>query len=256
MATRFTAADVLEFLDRCLADNPLWTFVDLTHPYVYTANSRLTLFADEQRWALVGEVSGYSPRAARFSLTMTWFGNCLRALERGGDRNQFTRNTEFLTLIEQVALGVMMAKFDAGATPLIAVPVRDGTVYVPGTAAELQPLVPDILTRGYPKEPRIQDLCRYIAYAYPDACRATEAEKRLHLPADLPYLMMVDEWHHRSFDYYANGLEPRRPIGDAPSSYETYRLIADVLATRHPRRYRPTLRPNSHWTNWPAAGSL
>jgi hypothetical protein len=64
--------------------------------------------------------------------------------------------------------------------------------------------------------------------------------------------MTLDKWHHRT--YYASRAYP--PIGTPPSAYETYRLIAEVLVTRDPSRYRPTLPPNNHWKNWPNAGSL
>jgi hypothetical protein len=251
----FTADDVLSFLERCLLENPLWSFVNLEHPYVYTANSRLTLFADAERWAIVSEVSGYSGRAARFELTVTWLGNTLRDLPRGGANGRYTYNFGFFTLLEQRSLAEFSEKFAAGTARLIDLPLRGRMVQVPGTLEEFQKLVPDILTRAYPRGLQIRDLARYLAYAYPDLYRATDTEKRMHLPSDLPYLMMIDQWHHRSFAYYRN-VAPARPIGDAPSSYETYCLIAEVLATRDSARYGPTLAANSHWSNWPNAGSL
>ncbi len=45
-------------------------------------------------------------------------------------------------------------------------------------------------------------------------------------------------------------------MGDAPGGYETSPLIAEVLVSRDPSRFRPTLPPNNHWTNWPEAGCL
>jgi hypothetical protein len=41
-----------------------------------------------------------------------------------------------------------------------------------------------------------------------------------------------------------------------PSSYETWQQIAKVLATGDTSYYRPTLEPNTHWSNWPESGSL
>ena len=60
-------------------------------------------------------------------------------------------------------------------------------------------------SRTWPKGARAEDLGRYVAYEYAELFRATDAEKRVHLPASLP---------------------------------------------------QPTLKPNSHWTHWPQAGSL
>lgn len=55
--------------------------------------------------------------------------------------------------------------------------------------------------------------------------------------------------------HYVNGPD-KELMGDAPSSYETFLLIADVLVNRDPSRFRPTLPPNNHWRNWAAAGGL
>jgi hypothetical protein len=41
-----------------------------------------------------------------------------------------------------------------------------------------------------------------------------------------------------------------------PSSYETWQLLAKVIATGDIAFYRPTLKPNTHWTNWLDSGSL
>lgn len=247
----FTVADVLTYLDACLAENPCWTFINLEHPYVHTANSRLTLYADENRWAIVSEVSGYNDRAAAFSLTLVSFGNCLHDLERAGLDDCYTHNMQFVDVLRYEPIGAFLAQFAAGAGSVIDVAVRDRTVQVPGTIAGFKKHIPDIETRSWPVGVDARDLGRYVAYEYPDLCRATDAQKRKFLPQDLPELMTIDQWHHRSFYWYQG--ESR---GDPPSSYETFRLIADVLVTRDPARYAPTLPSNSHWTNWPAAGSL
>lgn len=251
MAAGFAARDVLQFLDTCLEKNPGWVFIDLGHPYVYTANSRLNLYADDARWAIVSEVSGYDPRAGRFLLTVTALGNCLERLSLMGSRNQFTYNADFITLIEGVALTEATQHFANAVTP-VQLQIRDHIVTVPAGKGTF---VPTTKSRTWPKGARAEDLGRYVAYEYAELCRATDAEKRKHLPASLAELMKIDEWYHRSW-YYMHGSSDPGPVGDAPSSYETYRLIAAVLASRDPSRYRPTLKPNSHWTNWPQAGSL
>jgi hypothetical protein len=239
----FNAIDVLTYLDVCLAENPCWAFINLDHPYVNTANSRLTLYADQQRWAIVAEVSGYNARASAFSLTLTYFGNCLIDMPRAGLNDIYTHNMQFIDVLRYEPIGAFLEQVAAGASPVIEVPVRGRTVRVPGTKAGLRKHIPDIESRRWPVDVAAEDLGRYIAYEYPDLCRATDAEKRRLLPQDLPELMTIDEWHHRSFARYQS-----EDVGDAPSSYETFRLIAEVLATRDPGRYAPTLAPNSHWT--------
>ena len=41
-----------------------------------------------------------------------------------------------------------------------------------------------------------------------------------------------------------------------PSSYETWQLIAKVIELNDPQQYKPTLEPNTHWSNWLDSGSL
>ncbi|WBB91105.1 hypothetical protein [Verrucosispora sp. WMMC514] len=44
--------------------------------------------------------------------------------------------------------------------------------------------------------------------------------------------------------------------GLRPSESETFRQIADVLATGDPTRYAPGAPPNTHWSEWPESGNL
>lgn len=263
---RYTDRDIIEYLDK--VPYTTFFFIDLEHPYFYTANSRLTLFGDETRWAIVFEKSGYSYRAGRIELELYFFGNCLENLEPSPLRNHFY-NSQYFTLISGEELGKDIEK----------VRLRERYVQIPTTKEGYLKWIPDIVTRNYPKEVSFEDLVRYLAYEYEALCRATDQELRHCIPDDLPKIMAIDEWHHKSYDvweiYDPPGIHPTREDGyvppgpppakvfssftvdgDPPSSYETYRLIADVLETKDPAKFKPTLNPNNHWINWPAAGSL
>src|SRR5262245_26320333 len=98
MPASFTAKEVVDYLDRCILENPLWSFMELEHPYSYTANSRLTLYADDARWAIVFEKNGYENRNHTFMLQLNFYGNCLQNLKRGGADNRYTWNVEYLSL--------------------------------------------------------------------------------------------------------------------------------------------------------------
>lgn len=72
---------------------------------------------------------------------------------------------------------------------------------------------------------------------------------------------LSDEQIKQAFDFQAqdqkrlaHNAEEMRLNG--PGSYETWQLIAKVLATGDVSLYKPTLAPNSHWSHWPHAGSL
>ena len=71
-----------------------------------------------------------------------------------------------------------------------------------------------------------------------------DAEVRRRLPADVPPLLQLEEWNQPD------------PLETLPSQSETYQLIAAVLESLDPARYRPALAPNTHWSNWPESGSL
>ena len=252
---KYTAQDIIEYLDN-LPYVIHYSFVDLEHPYFYTANSRLTLFADETRWAMAFEKSGYTPRGFRVELHLNYFGNCLENLEPMPNSDEFY-NSQFLTLID----GDELARIEIGNESLeFAESVKSGVkevklrgqyVKIPDTKQGYLKWVPHIMTRDYPEQIDYRDLARYLAYEYEELCRATDEELRSNIPTDLPQIMVIDEWHHKSYSIYNGSV-----LGASPSSYETYRQIAEVLETKDPVRFKPTLSPNNHWINWPYAGAL
>ncbi|MGC4767981.1 DUF7003 family protein [Micromonospora sp. DT44] len=54
------------------------------------------------------------------------------------------------------------------------------------------------------------------------------------------------------------GYSPRAGnlTGSRPSRSETFRQIADALATGDRTLYAPKAQPNTHWSHWPESGSL
>ncbi len=68
------------------------------------------------------------------------------------------------------------------------------------------------------------------------------------------------------FDYFAAMVRHNQLMTEAgnkdawenhrPSTYETWQLIAKVIATNNAGLFRPSLPPNTHWSNWPESGSL
>jgi Homeodomain-like domain len=274
----YTAQDIIEYLDNLPYIRP-FSFVDLEHPYFYTANSRLTLYADETRWAMVFEKSGYTPRGFRIELQLNYFGNCLENLTPvpipnssefynsqvltlidGDELMRIEVNEDNITVADKAALGISEENYDENEFLEFDESVRSGIeeiklrgqyVKIPDMKHGYVKWVPDIMIRDHPKQIDFRDLARYLAYEYEELCRATDEELRSHIPHDLPKIMVIDEWHHKSYSIYNGSV-----LGDPPSSYETYRLIAEVLETKDPSRFKPTLSPNNHWINWPYAGAL
>jgi hypothetical protein len=159
---KYTAQDIIEYLDNIpyVLDYP---FLDLEHPYFYTANSRMTLFADETRWAIIFEKSGYTPRGFRVELHLYYLGNCLENLKPIPNSDMFY-NTEYPILID----GNELKK--TGELKL-----RSQYVKLPDTKDGYVKWVPYIMTREFPKEIEYQDIARYLAY---------ESSKFIPLPTE------------------------------------------------------------------------
>ena len=256
MSASFTAKDVVGYLDTCIIDEPHCFFINLQHGYFCTANSRLTLYADESRWAIVFEKNGYANRGGRIEIELNFFGNCLRNLDRAGADDRYVCNAMWHTLVDADDLDEIASEFEQVSPSATSVRVRGKPVPIPAAKEGYIKWVPDIHTdNGYRQRPTFDDLARFLAFEHVDLCRATDAEKRQCLPADLPEIMTVDAWHHRFYYHLVNG-QDNELMGDGPSTYETFPLLAEVLATRDPSRFRPTLPPNNHWSNWPEAGQL
>jgi hypothetical protein len=236
MAT-FTADEVLAQLDACAAE---FTFPMLDNGYVYPGDVRLSGYADEGRWALILEVVGFSPRGGLpngISNALHHYGNCLEG-EPG------LANDDFLHV---VAGDPTAPAFDAhrhreellpGAT---VVRLRGEVVPVPSAAT--------LAARGIKRRHRGrlcgEDLLRGLLPEHRGRLLATEAELRKRIPADLPLVIRLNEWHH-----------PDVCGEERPGESETFRLVAEVLVRGDGNRYRPTRAPNTHWKNWPQGGTM
>lgn len=87
------------------------------------------------------------------------------------------------------------------------------------------------------------EVVRELVPEHRDLLLADESELRALVPVDLPEILRLEAWHHPDV------------LVERPSREETFRLIAKVLDTGNPHDYRPTLAPNTHWSNWPESGN-
>lgn len=245
MPVDYTTRSILDCFDHS-HDTPYGSFINLNHPYQYLVGCRVTLFRDDHRWAMVGEKYDYNPRGGCVGISLFYFGNCLDNLNRSGASNQFINNVHYVYLID----GQEMAKIEEMERVIggvESVRLRSTDLRIPRESSEYSKHG-ITLENG---EIRIQDLGRILFAVNPDFFRATNEELRTSIPADLPFLTRVDEWHHRDFSCYHGRIR-----GDLPSSYETYPMLADCLVSGDGSRYVPTLAPNTHWKNWPESGSM
>ena len=275
-----TARDVLEQLDDDARREAAF-FPDFGHGYYYHVDQRLTAYGDDSRWVIVIEHLAVNPRATGLPQTTLYYhGNAVVLPPQPGWGEQAVQSVH---TVEDGPGGPLLDKDYMDEVNLAAtdvrirgevVPIRTDPNYywarnidvesvtheeIDAIIRELRAALPpehaaeQIRYREEDLRPRVGQfhlrtwhLARGLVPEHRDLLLATEAERRLGVPADVPMLLQIDEWVHPKLL-----LEEERP-----SDCESFKLIARVLAKRDPKEYRPTEPPNTHWSHWPESGSL
>jgi hypothetical protein len=206
-----------EILDQLDTAAEQFAFPSLGNGYSYAVDARLHAYRDAQRWALIVEAVGYSPRAGNLTDVLHVFGNCLTSGEPGYENEDFLDRIENWDEIEDID----QPEIYAGTSIVIqgrrlAVPAEHGEELV------------DVLRRLVPD--------------HREMLLADDHELRRRIPGDIPEIMRLDQWHH--------------PDDTPPSRSTTFRQLAEVLATGDLERYAPDMPPNTHWSHWPESGTL
>lgn len=237
---------IVDILDRCTANND---FPVLDHPYVFLAASRLSLYRSAEDWALVVETFGYNPRAGDPYVCVWTAASRLHA--RNPSENYVSEaafanylrshphdDARFFHPIDGEWIGEMEC-VNPAADHLV---LRGERITLPSRA--------DYREYGIglaaPGEVRVFELCRWLAATHREGVLADPIERRCSVRPEMALMLSLDEWHH-----------PRvMGFPERPGNTETFRQLADVLATGDVGHYRPSQPPNNHWSNWPAGGSL
>lgn len=243
--SKYTKEEILEALDDIATYN---FFLDLEHGYFFTAGSRINLFADDNRWAIVFEKSGFGNRSGYAEIELNYFGNCLINLDKAGLDNIYTCNSKYLTLISGEDFEKIEDGFELVSKEAEFITVRDSELKIEQNHLKYKAKGIEIQSHDNPdKLIDFVALVRYMDEENPELFRATDSELRTSIPIDLPFLFKIDKWHHKSCTEYD---------GEEPSSYETFLMIADILVSKDLKMWNPTLEPNNDWRNWPDAGCL
>ena len=238
---------ILAVLDECCAS---CTFPMLDNGYICLAATRLSLHRSAADWALVIEVFGFSPRAGSPDVGVYTFASRLHRRNRADDYvsvgafEAYLRNNPHNDLRHFFPLGGSWQ--DAEDDELLA---EDGGSALLRGQAVLPPSLAEYARRGVtleqPPRVRVFEFCRYLAEVARDRVLATPEERRVSVPPDLTPILQLEAWHH-----------PDLADNDLASDSETFRQLAQVLATGDPGLYRPTQPPNTHWSRWPEGGTL
>jgi hypothetical protein len=239
-----TTNDILNDLDtNCIYEY----FLDLEHGYFYTSGSRINLYGDKRRWAIVFEKSGFGNRSGQAEIVLNYFGNCLVNPTKAGLDEQFISNTNYITLIddefERIAEGFELVSLDAKT-----INIRGKEIPIEQDFKKYRER--GILTQDFDNPNNQIDfpsLVRYLDEDYPELFRATNEELGVFLPLDLPFIMSIDKWFHTRIKEYG---------GPNPSENETFQLIAEILVSGDRAKWKPKIEANNDWRNWPKAGGL
>ncbi len=233
----FSEKEILAQLDQCAED---FTFPMLDNGYVYPIESRMTIYRNESRWAIIIEVVGFNYRGGGhdgISNCLHVFGNCL-------EFKPGTNNSNFLYFMDDSDEG---EAFDSEYLEHLnpetkSILIRGKKIPV---SQELEHYKQLGIELKEPSKVMIWEFLRGLVPEYRNEILATEEELRERIPNDLPEFLRLNQWHHIDL---ANG--------EKPNESETFQLIAMAIVTGNKLAYRPTLKPNNHWKNWPNGGTL
>lgn len=269
------------------------SFVDLGHVYSHLIDTRLNVFrGDNDRWAIAVERLGYNPRAGAIVLDINYYGNCLTNLEYYDDRptsyysihpiefDKFNETIDgeslksdakfWLVRGQQLSLnhnkqdyvdaGIELKEYEPNeirAEEVGRLVVSQNRDLFRATDNELYKSIPAdlkkllVLDEWFHKDFQLQ-----ISPTMTDEnLRQTfEFNKNLTALDGMTFesfaqsfrqqAILSDDWNREIWE------------NNRPSSYETWQQIANVIVTNDPKQYKPTLKPNTHWTNWPDSGSM
>jgi hypothetical protein len=223
-------------------------FLDLEHGYCETAGSRIHLYADKNRWAIIFEKSGYQNRGDRAEIELDYIGNCIDYPVTTYPERSYITNANNIILItsdeyERVRNqeGSEMEQFELISPTATEITIHGQKVSINNDKKKYASL--KLPTRDFDNPKKLLsygDIIRFIADTNPSIINATDKEIRQHIPKDIPKIFSLDYFHFQSL--YKKSI--------APSEQETYQLIAKVLANQDSTLWRPKLKPNNHWSNW------
>lgn len=233
----YSEKDIINQLNQCARD---FTFPMLDNGYVYPVESRMTIYRDDFRWAIIIEIVGFSYRGGGhdgISNCLHVFGNCI-------DFAPGTHNDNFVYFMDDSDEGNAFDQeyFDRLNPAVKTTLLRDEKIQTNHDPNYYEQLG---IKLEEPPQIMIWEFLRGLIPNYRSKMLATEAELRARIPQDIPEFMQLNEWNHVDL-----------AEGQQPGESETFQMIAQSIVSGKTTHYRPTLQPNNHWVNWPEGGIL
>lgn len=227
---------------------------------LYFIDARMSIFANKARWAILIEVVQVSTGGIHHFCNINHvyrFGNflsrpiglnenCYFVLTDDGDDEPLFNSHNFINLRAKTmelrghlltiprdpkiydSKGIKLVNSNEYDSKAAFTALENGTMIVDKNDISLTALL-RVLTPEYRDYFFLPDEAKQAEFLYP-----------------IPKILQLEQWYHPPYDEENTLLE-------IPSKCETFQLIAKVIATCDPSEYKPTKKPNTHWSNWLSA---
>jgi hypothetical protein len=226
---------------------------------VFPIDVRLSLYGNDEKWAIYMEMLSFCQQRIGHEACMTrsyCFGNDFPPsggthyselhVTKDGPSGRLFDSTDFMQ--HHVSLTAMDVTVRGKVLPITTDPAEYEAAGIklehPVAGPCLSPDCP-ARRRGAGQQIMGYELLRLIVPRHRRLFFATETEIIERVGEPMPLLLRLNEWYH------PDGIVEER-LGQS----ETFQLIADVIANDAPTLYQPTVPPNTHWSNWPMAGTI
>jgi len=287
-----TEEDILHTLDHS-NDGYYRHFVWLGDVYSYLIDARLNVFRnDADQWAIAIERLGYSPRAGYIRLEIYYYGNCLVNLEeynhhltnyyellpcdwdaflKAAPDEVFNRGDETILIRgvpvsishdreEYRAAGIEWKEYQPGEIQIEEAARLLVTKHRPllrATDAELYKSIPQTLKKVLVLDEWYHhdfQLDFAPSFSQEELDRIYQFNQELTGKAAMDFDSFADSVRHQ--EMRSKSQDWQQWEQNRPSVYETWQQVAKVIVTGDTSFYRPSMSPNTHWSNYPESGSL
>jgi hypothetical protein len=225
---------VLDQLDECARHIE---FPMLDNGYIYPIDLRMHIMRSEDMWMIIIEDVGYNNHIG----SIAGVSNCLHLFGSNLHRNPGIADEDYLNPFdwqqEDLIEDLLYVRSDVDHLM-----IRGKRIPV-----DLRPQLFSAKGIKLISPPKIDApaLLRSLVPEYRDLLLATPIELAQRNPHQTPTVLVLEEWYH-----------PDLCSMQLPSKTETFQMLAALIETGNLGEYRPTLAPNTHWSNWPEGGKL
>lgn len=195
-------------------------------------DSRLCAYASSENWAVVIQVIVVNQNDPGIGAIVHEF------YVWDNKNNKGLKKAEYSQIASNGNEGEVFSLFGLNIN-IKTIRIRDSIVPVPQSQEVYKNKGIEIL-----EDERIlaYELMRALTPEYRETFFLRDDEILHKLGLDIPKLLQLEEWRH-PIVYEDATLE-------YPADCEVFQLIAKVIESLDPSLYKPTEKPNTHWSNW------